>query len=572
MMQLRNGAIDAPTPESQSDVQGAGGVRVSVVILTFEEVPNIAECLRSCAWCDDVHVLDSGSTDRTVDIARQMGATVHVNPFRSFGQQRNWAIDHIPHRHEWVFHLDADERFTPELVQELGSVVSRHPAEAGFYVPHKLMFMGKWLRRAEGGYPVYQMRFFHRRRMRFQDWGHGQREDTTGRIGTLSEPYIHYNFSKGLEEWVEKHNRYSSLEARELHRLELAHRSAGRSSGRPSHPVERRRSFKSRVRSRIPAPWLARFLWTYLVRGGIFDGIAGFHYCLLMSNYELWIDLKLQELRAQQARAKRRSPPAATRPASTAGRSSPRVVRSSKAFTLVELLVVIGIIAVLLSILLPAVGRVRDGARSTVCASNTKQLMTAFLAFAHDHRGRLPGNFWDGTSSDPSMRSWLVHCNEPWTNAPQTGTIYRYLKDPSVYRCPSLSPESPGSGQGSNGRFDYASIPAFAGASVGQVPAQARIGYLDGRFEDIATPVIIEEDPQYSINFQHIDGCHCLSDRISSVHRGGGNYASIDGSVQWLQQDAQTTSLHWYAKGPSGNWVSLGSLDGSDGWGSWNRR
>src|SRR5687768_13928574 len=100
MMRSTNGAIDAPTYEAQPDARAGGDVRVSVVILTFEEMSNITECLRSCAWCDDVHVLDSGSTDRTVDIARQMGATVHVNPFRSFGQQRNWAIDHIPHRHD----------------------------------------------------------------------------------------------------------------------------------------------------------------------------------------------------------------------------------------------------------------------------------------------------------------------------------------------------------------------------------------------------------------------------------------------------------------------------------------
>src|SRR5438045_7644234 len=89
-----------------------GAAPVSVIILAQDEERNIGDCLRSCAWCDDVHVLDSGSRDRTVEIARSMGATVHTNLFQSFGQQRNWAIDNIRAKHPWHFHLDADERFT----------------------------------------------------------------------------------------------------------------------------------------------------------------------------------------------------------------------------------------------------------------------------------------------------------------------------------------------------------------------------------------------------------------------------------------------------------------------------
>src|SRR4051794_34167182 len=85
---------------------------VSVIILTQDEERNIGDCLRSCAWCDDVHVVDSGSRDRTCEIAAAMGAKVHRNPFQSFGQQRNWAIDNIATTHPWHFHLDADERFT----------------------------------------------------------------------------------------------------------------------------------------------------------------------------------------------------------------------------------------------------------------------------------------------------------------------------------------------------------------------------------------------------------------------------------------------------------------------------
>jgi glycosyltransferase involved in cell wall biosynthesis len=286
-----------PAAEVGEPRTGAG---ISVVILTYNEEPNLDDCLRSCAWCDDLHVVDSGSADRTAMIARERGAKVYVNPFRSFGQQRNWAIENVPHRYDWVFHLDADERFTPELVDELRKVVARQPSEAGFYVPHKLIFMGRWLRRAEGGSPVYQMRFFHRQRMRFQDWGHGQREDTTGRIGTLTKPYIHYNFSKGLEEWIEKHNRYSTLEAREMFRRT---REPGQGYTLFGEPVERRRFFKERLLPRLPGAWFLRFLWTYVLRGGFLDGRPGLYYCLLIASYELFVRLKTEELTSRAAAA-----------------------------------------------------------------------------------------------------------------------------------------------------------------------------------------------------------------------------------------------------------------------------
>jgi hypothetical protein len=291
-------------PPARAVSAGRAAAGVTVVVLTHNEAANIADCLRSCAWCDDVHVLDSGSTDGTADAARALGATVHVHPFESFGRQRNWAIDHVPHRHDWVFHLDADERFTPALADELRRVVAAGPAEAGFYVPSKLMFMGRWLRRS-GGYPVYQMRFFHRGRMRFKDTGHGQREDTAGTIGTLREPYLHYNFSKGIADWIEKHNRYSTQEA-ELMVARAAAAAVVDANGSTSTAsggtarlfgsrVERRRFLKDRLWPRLPGRWLVRFLWMYVVKCGFLDGLPGFHYCLLVSSYDLWITLKVRE-------------------------------------------------------------------------------------------------------------------------------------------------------------------------------------------------------------------------------------------------------------------------------------
>jgi glycosyltransferase involved in cell wall biosynthesis len=288
---------DSAAAASSTSAQAFCRARVTVVILTYNEEPNLPDCLASCTWCDDLHIVDSGSTDRTVEIAKAYGANVHVNPFQSFGQQRNWAIDHLPHKHDWVFHLDADERFTPELVDELRRVVEQRPTDAGFFVPHKLIFMGRWLRRAEGGYPVFQMRFFHKDRMRFRDWGHGQREETSGHVGQLTRPYLHYNFSKGLEDWIEKHNRYSTLEARELLNSSDDRSDQALHSNRR---IQRRRFLKSKLWPRMPAAWLARFVWMYVFNRGFLDGLPGFHYCLLMSGYELWTRLKAREMQLER--------------------------------------------------------------------------------------------------------------------------------------------------------------------------------------------------------------------------------------------------------------------------------
>lgn len=268
---------------------------ISVVILTKDEEANIADCMRSCQWCDDVHVLDSGSSDRTCDIARQMGATVHANSFVSFGRQRNWAIDNIPCRHPWQFHLDADERFTPELVAEMRRELGadgRGAANVAYWVPSRMVFMGKWIRHSSG-YPTYQVRLFKRGECRFIDFGHGQREACEGPIGKLAGGYIHYNFSKGLKDWLDKHNRYSSQEAEEA----IAVRRQGRPRLRELFSRDRlaaRRALK-RLSYFLPGRGPAHFFQLYFLRRGFQDGNAGFHYCAMIGMYDFWTELKIRE-------------------------------------------------------------------------------------------------------------------------------------------------------------------------------------------------------------------------------------------------------------------------------------
>lgn len=265
---------------------------VTVVVLTLNEEVNIAECLASCDWSDDVHVVDSGSTDRTREIAGKMGARVHQHPFASFGEQRNWAIDHIQARHDWVLHLDADERCTPQFVAALAERLRDHPPEAGFHLPHKVIFMGRWLKRS-AGYPTYQMRLFHRQRMRFCDYGHGQRELTDGRVGIIDEPYLHYPFSKGLHDWFEKHNRYSTLEA--IQAVAEGSRTFRWSELFFSDRVSRHRAWKA-LGYRLPFRASLRMLAGVLFYGGLLEGRAGLTYLQLLSAYEHLISLKTRLL------------------------------------------------------------------------------------------------------------------------------------------------------------------------------------------------------------------------------------------------------------------------------------
>ncbi len=300
-----------PLPPITDQYQGPRP-RVSVVILTLNEQVNIAACLASCRWADDVHVLDSGSTDDTVTTARALGASVWHNRFDGFGQQRNWAIDHIPLKHDWVFHLDADERFTLPLVTEIAALLApADPPHAGFLCPNQMILLNRWIKRSSG-YPAYQVRLFHKGRLRFADHGHGQRESTTGTLGTLRHPYVHHNFSKGLSDWLTRHERYSTKEAQLA--WEQLHSAAAPapliSTLLRGRGLERRRALK-RLFQRVPWRGSVRFWHTLLIQRGILDGHAGVQYARLMAIYETMIALKLAELRAGHDRAHAQQEPGA---------------------------------------------------------------------------------------------------------------------------------------------------------------------------------------------------------------------------------------------------------------------
>lgn len=267
---------------------------ISVLILTFNEERNLQRCLESVRWSDDVLVLDSFSTDRTTEIARANGVRVIQRAFDNFASQRNFGLREGGLKHDWVLHLDADEIVTAALREEALAAIHTRNKDA-FQVPSQMIFQGRWLKHA-GLYPSYQVRLGRRDRLVFAQVGHGQREVIVPeQIGRLNAPLLHYSFSKGLHDWLDKHNRYSSAEA--AYFAKHSHTEIVDWKNLISgDPVQRRRALKQ-LAAHLPCRPLLRFFYMFVLRAGVLDGIAGYHYCRLLAIYEYMIVLKTKEMR-----------------------------------------------------------------------------------------------------------------------------------------------------------------------------------------------------------------------------------------------------------------------------------
>lgn len=265
---------------------------ISVAILTLNEEEDLPNCLGSLAWCDDIHVIDSGSTDNTVALANAARAYVHHHQFESFGRQRNWALVNCTFRYNWVLFLDADECSTPEFHRALVSAVESAPeAIAGFYLCWKMMLDDVWLKHCDS-FPKWQFRLVRLEKAAFEDFGHGQKEHAVqGRLDYIREPYLHYAFSKGWARWMDRHNRYSDQEATKRLRAPIIWRDVF-----SSHGSVRNKALKPLV-SRIPGWPLAAFFFRYVVKLGFLEGRPGFVYCVNMAYYEFLIRIKMDQAR-----------------------------------------------------------------------------------------------------------------------------------------------------------------------------------------------------------------------------------------------------------------------------------
>ncbi len=302
---------DATTqPEQVQTADPAGApaekqtANVSVVIPTLNEEINLPHALRSVVgWAGDVFVVDSESTDRTREIAEEMGAKVVVRPWLGYAKQKNWALENLPIQTDWVFILDADELLLPELRDEISAISSR-PAdevpESGFYINRYFIFLGKRIKHC-GFFPSWNLRFFKLGKARYEERDVHEHMVVDGPEGFL-KGLMEHNDRRGLETYMAKHNKYSTLEAKEIFALEDENSHARESIDARlfGNPLQRRRWIKHYVYPKTPAKWLARFVWMYFFRLGFLDGLAGFRFCLFMSTYELLIYLKLEEMRIER--------------------------------------------------------------------------------------------------------------------------------------------------------------------------------------------------------------------------------------------------------------------------------
>lgn len=275
----------------------------SIFILTHNEALDIADCIESASLCDEIIVVDSFSSDRTLEIAQTMAARfpqvrIVQHAFESHGKQRTWMLRNIPTQYRWAYILEADERMTPALFAECQSAVKASQEKGqpvGYYVAERVMFMNRWIKHSTQ-YPRYQLRLLDKQKVWFDDYGHTEREVIEGRAGFLKETYPHYTCGKGFSRWIDKHNRYSTDEAKETIKQLAQGQVSWKSLFAGKNEVERRRALKD-LSLRIPGRPLVRFLYMYFVLGGLLDGRAGLTWCVLQAFYEYLILLKVWEIR-----------------------------------------------------------------------------------------------------------------------------------------------------------------------------------------------------------------------------------------------------------------------------------
>ena len=249
---------------------------LSVVIITLNEETNLARTLPSVAWADEIVVLDSGSTDRTREVAESFGAKFFVEPWKGFAAQKNSALAKA--NGDWILSLDADEEVEPALGQEIRDVLAANPSLAGFSIPRKNFFLGRWMKHG-GFYPDPKLRLFRRGAATFEERLVHEDAKLSGPFARLQHNLLHDSYPT-LESYIEHMNRYSSLGAE----MAVAKRPGGFS-----------------LIDIVLRPKLT-FLYNYLLRGGFLDGREGLLLHAYHATYVSWKYAKAWELGTKRRR------------------------------------------------------------------------------------------------------------------------------------------------------------------------------------------------------------------------------------------------------------------------------
>ncbi len=274
-----------------------------MVVLTFNERRNLPACLTSVEPLQaEVFVVDSGSTDDTVAIAEAAGARVFSHPFEHYGAQRNWAMEHLPLVTPWTLHLDADERLTPELAEEIRTTIDEdRPEIDGYLLRQRTVFMGRWIKHG-GHYPSYHLRLFRTGKGRCENRLYDQHFLVDGKVDRLRHDYID-TVASDLDGWTIRHLRWARLEAEDIRARQDA-------DGRVQAaffgtPIQRRRWLRTGPYARAPRYLRAFLYWfyRYFLRLGFLDGKEGLVFHFLQGCwFRFMVDVKLEELRAEGLR------------------------------------------------------------------------------------------------------------------------------------------------------------------------------------------------------------------------------------------------------------------------------
>lgn len=283
-------------------------VGVSVVILTYNESIHIKRAIDNViAWCDEVVILDSNSTDDTTAIAEACGAKVYYRAFDNYAAQRNYAINNLPLQNEWMFFLDADEYLSEALKTEIAAELSVEVAYAGFLIKRRFIFQDKWIRHG-GYYPIWLLRLF-KRSLANVDREINEHVTVKGTTTSLKNYFSDHNL-KSLGDWIEKHNRYSKMEAEQfvLHKERKRNKIKDEMANISGTSAEQKRWVRIHIWNELP-PLIRPFIyftWRYFFRLGILDGKQGFIYHYLHGFwYPFVTDVKYLELKKAKSPNKR---------------------------------------------------------------------------------------------------------------------------------------------------------------------------------------------------------------------------------------------------------------------------
>ncbi len=262
---------------------------IAAVVLCLNEYSQLTRCIKSLKWCDEIYLVDSGSSDGSKELAERLGAKVFVKTRRDrfiITEQRNWALSHLPINSKWVLFLDADEEIKTPCKESIMNSLVKYSYYSGFEMAPRFWFLGRWLKRTQG-YPNWHPRIV---RLGANSFSGGVWESFTHleNVGKIQEPYEHYAFSKGTDDWISRHMRYSSWDANSIIQYNKTQDQSTFSTTR-----------KLRLRILSAKAWplkpLARFIRLYIFNGGWIEGWQSLLFSLLISSYELFTITKIIE-------------------------------------------------------------------------------------------------------------------------------------------------------------------------------------------------------------------------------------------------------------------------------------